>query len=63
MPEYSLKRPVINGRQSDTWYVCWSAARRSHRRSTGTSDRQQAERFLAQWSAVQNAPPEGLLKQ
>lgn len=53
-----LKRPVINGRQSDTWYVVWTAGRRSNRVSTKTTDLVAARRFLAQFSALQDLPPE-----
>lgn len=57
MPDYSLKRPVINGKQSDAWYVCWSENRRSCRVSTKKTDIRQAERFLAEWTVIQNSPP------
>lgn len=58
MPDYTLKRPVINGRQSDTWYVCWSEARRTYRVSTRTTDLNAAKRFKADWEAAKAAPPE-----
>jgi len=58
MPGFSLKRPVINGRQSDTWYVVWTHRGRSHRVSTKTTDKVAAGRFLAQFAAIQAAPPE-----
>lgn len=53
-----LKRPIINGRQSDTWYVVWTCGRRSNRVSTKTTDLIAARRFLAQFSAIQELPPE-----
>lgn len=53
-----LKRPVINGKQSDTWYVVWTAGRRSNRVSTKTTDIVAARKFLAQFSAIQDLPPE-----
>lgn len=58
MPEYRLARPVINGRTTDVWYVVWSEARRSRRQSTGTTDKVAALKYLAQFSAIQDAPPE-----
>lgn len=58
MPDYELKRPVINGRESSVWYVCWSENRRSCRRSTGSTDKVVAKRFLAQYQAAIEAPPE-----
>lgn len=58
MPDYTLRRPVINGKPSAAWYVCWTEARRSRRRSTGETDKRAAERFLAQWTSLQSRPPE-----
>lgn len=58
MPDYELKRPIINGRESLVWYVCWSEGRRSRRRSTGSTDKVAAKRFLAQYQAAMDAPPE-----
>lgn len=58
MPDYRLERPVINGRRSDRWYVCWTEARRSRRQSTGTTDKLEARKYLAQLAALQDAPPE-----
>lgn len=58
MPDYELKRPTINGRPTLVWYVCWSEGRRSHRRSTGSTDKVVAKRFLAQYQAAIEAPPE-----
>lgn len=58
MPDYRLERPVINGRQSATWYIVWSENRRSRRRSTGSTDKVIARRFLAQYANLQDAPPE-----
>lgn len=58
MPVYRLDRPVINGKQSAVWYVCWSEARRSRRQSTGSTDKVEAQRYLARFAAIQDAPPE-----
>jgi len=58
MPDYRLDRPVINGRRTDVWYVVWSEGRRSRRRSTGSSDKVVARRFLAQYAALGEAPPQ-----
>lgn len=55
---FQLERPAINGKQSRTWYVCFSEAGRSHRVSTRQVDRRLAEQFLAQYVAARNAPPE-----
>ena len=57
MPTYILKRPVINGK-SGVWYVTWTDGRRSRRVSTKTDDKRRAEQFLAQFQAIQAAPPE-----
>jgi integrase len=58
VPDYRLERPVINGKQSDRWYVVWTAGRRTHRLSTRTNDKVAARKFLAQFAALQDAPPE-----
>jgi integrase len=58
MPDYRLDRPVINGKQSEVWYVCWTEARRSRRQSTGATDKVDARRYLARLTALQDAPPE-----
>jgi len=58
MPDYRLERPVINGKQSARWYVIWSEAGRSHRQSTGATDRVEARRYLARMAAIQDEPPE-----
>lgn len=55
--QYRLARPVINGKPSRTWYVCWTERGRSGRVSTRTADRRIAERFLAEYVAAKNAPP------
>lgn len=55
---YRLDRPVINGRRSDKWYVCWTEGRRSHRISSKTTDKVKAQAFLRQFEAIQAAPPE-----
>lgn len=58
MPDYRLQRPRINGRDTLVWYVVWSEGRRSHRVSTKTTDKVAAQGFLAQFTALQGAPPE-----
>lgn len=58
MPEYRLDRPVINGRASKTWYVVFTERGRSRRVSTRQTDKRLAERFLAQYAAIQALPPE-----
>jgi len=58
MSGYRLDRPNINGRRSDTWYVIWSEKGRSRRVSSKETDRWQAERFLAEYEAVQDLPPQ-----
>jgi integrase len=58
MPDYTLERPVINGKRTLVWYVCWSENRRSRRRSTCQTDKVAAERFRQQFAALQDAPPE-----
>lgn len=58
MPDYRLERPVINGKPSAKWYVVWSDGRRSHRLSTKTDDKVAARRFLAQFAAIEDQPPE-----
>lgn len=55
--QYRLARPVINGKPSRTWYVCWTERGRSGRVSTRQTDRRLAERFLAEYVAAKNAPP------
>ena len=55
---YRLSRPRINGQQTETWYVVWQAGGRSHRASTRTTDRLEAERFLASFTATLARPPE-----
>lgn len=57
MPDYSLKRPSINGKRG-SWYVCWTEAGRSCRVSAKTTDKVVAQHFLAQFAAVQAKPPE-----
>jgi integrase len=57
LPDYSLKRPVINGRQSAVWYACWTEGRRSRRASTGETDRDAALGKLARWLAEETAAP------
>lgn len=58
MPDYRLHRPVINGKQSSVWYICWSEGRRSCRLSTKTDDIKVARRQLARFVAAEEAPPE-----
>lgn len=55
--KYSLKRPAINGKR-EVWYVCWTDAGRSNRVSAKTTDKRRAEQFLAQFAAIQAAPPQ-----
>lgn len=58
MPDYRLERPVINGKQSSVWYICWSENRRTYRRTTRSTDKVVARRFMAQYAAAMDAPPE-----
>lgn len=58
MPDYRLERPVINGKQSQRWYVVWSEKGRSRRQSTGTTDKVEARKYLAKYAAIQDEPPE-----
>lgn len=58
MPDYQLRRPVINGKRTEVWYVCWSEKGRSRRSSTGATDKVAARRYLAQHAAIQEQPPE-----
>ena len=55
--EYRLARPVINGKQSKTWYVLFRQNGRERRVSSRKTDRYTAERWLAGFIAAQNAPP------
>lgn len=55
---HKLTRPIINGRQSATWYVTWSEGGRSRRTSTRTSDESEARRFLTRFKAALATPPE-----
>lgn len=57
MPDYRLDRPIINGRQSSRWYVVWTEGGRSHRLTTKTDDKVRARQFLAQFAALEEAPP------
>ena len=57
MPDYRLDRPVINGKRTTIWYVVWSDGRRSRRLTTKTDDKVLAQRFLAQYAALEDAPP------
>lgn len=57
MPDYSLKRPVINGRESGVWYACWTEGRRSRRASTGETDRDAALEKLTRWAVEEHAAP------
>lgn len=56
--KYRLARPVINGKASKTWYVLWRQGGRERRRSTGQVERYDAERWLARFLALKNAPPD-----
>lgn len=55
---YELKRPVINGRESAVWYICWTEGRRSCRFSTKAADKVEARKALAKFVAAESAPPE-----
>lgn len=55
---YRLDRPIINGKRSDRWYVVWTEGRRTCRVSAKTADKVRAQAFLAQFEAIQDAPPE-----
>lgn len=57
MPDYRLERPIINGKQSRSWYICWTEGRRSHRFSCKTDDKVEARRVLARFAAAEAAPP------
>tara|TARA_R110002111_G_scaffold170741_4_gene236442 strand:+ start:202 stop:1176 length:975 start_codon:yes stop_codon:yes gene_type:complete len=57
MSGYRLDRPTINGKRSATYYVVWSESGRSRRVSTRTSDKREAERFLAEYAAAVDQPP------
>jgi integrase len=56
--EYRLARPVINGKPSKVWYVLWRERGRERRVSTRETDRYAAERWLAKFLALKNAPPD-----
>lgn len=53
-----ISKPIINGKQSETFYIVWSDKGRSRRTSTGTDDEEQARRFLTQFKATLASPPE-----
>lgn len=58
MPDYRLDRPIINGKQSARWYVVFSEKGRSRRVATGETDKVEARKFLARYTAIQEEPPE-----
>lgn len=58
MPDFRLTRPVINGRQTETFYVVWREGGRSRRASTRSTDRIEAEKFLAAFAATLTRPPD-----
>lgn len=58
MPEYRLERPIINGKQSASWYIVWTEGRRSRRFSTKAADKVEARKILARFAAAEDAPPE-----
>lgn len=58
MPDYRLDRPVINGKQSERWYVVFSEKGRSRRVATGETDKVEARKFLARFAAIEEMPPE-----
>jgi integrase len=43
---------------SPRWYVVWGEGRESRRLSTGTSDKVEAERFVARFESAKGRPPE-----
>lgn len=55
--EYRLARPVINGKQSRTWYVLWRQDGRERRVSTRKTDKYTAEQWVAGFISERNAPP------
>ena len=58
MPDYRLDRPIINGKQSERWYVVFSENGRSHRVATRETDKVEARKFLARYAAIEEQPPE-----
>lgn len=56
--QYRLEQPIVNGERSAIWYIVWTEARRTYRRSTRQTDRDLAETVFAQFVAAQHAPPE-----
>lgn len=56
--KHRLARPIINGKQSRTWYVLWRENGRECRVSSRKTDKYEAERWLAGFVAAQNAPPD-----
>lgn len=58
MPDYRLDRPVINGKQSERWYIVWSEGGRSCRFTTKTTDKVEARKVLARFAAAEDDPPE-----
>lgn len=57
MPGYKLTRPIINGKRALCWYVVWSEDGRSHRKSTGETDKGLAEQWLAAFTTAMDRPP------
>lgn len=55
--EYRIDRPLINGKRSKTWYICWTDNGRSKRVSTRKTDYALAEQVAAQFFSALNAPP------
>ena len=58
MRSYSLKRLIINGQRSKTWYVVWTDKGRTKRRSSGSTLKVEAERFLEKLRAEHERPKE-----
>ncbi|MEL6569383.1 MAG: site-specific integrase [Pseudomonadota bacterium] len=61
MSNYRLRRPGairINGKPTDCYYITWTEGSRSRRKSTGTDDEIVARRWMAEFIAAMDAPPE-----
>ena len=55
--EYRREQPIINGKRSQNWYICWTDNGRSKRVSTRKADYALAEQVAAQFFSKINAPP------
>lgn len=58
MRNYRLKRLIVDGKRSRTWYVVWSEKGRYKRRSTGTDIKAKAEAWREQFIHEQDRPKE-----